>query len=67
MTGIGTDSSGNVYVSEGTQIVEYSNSGAFISSIGGYGTGDGQFSSTSGLAVDSLGNIFVGDVNTDSL
>jgi len=62
-TGIGVDTLGNVYVANyaDDSVQKYSNSGTLISSIGGFGTGNGQFENPTGIALDPSGNLFVVD------
>src|SRR5439155_167049 len=65
-TAVTVASSGDVYVLE-----RYSNSvnrvqrfdalGNYVTSWGAYGTGNGQFVHPKGIAVDSLGNVYVAD------
>ena len=62
------DASGNVYVSEphpfsdgNDRIQKFSPAGELLATWGGSGSGNGQFSQPTGLAVDSRGNIFVVD------
>jgi tripartite motif-containing protein 71 len=62
------DASGNVYVSEphpfsdgNDRIQKFSPAGELLATWGGSGTGPGQFSQPTGLAVDSKGNVFVVD------
>src|SRR6185503_20093007 len=63
---ITTDSSGNVYATDGavesaTNVVKkFNSSGVFQFGFGTSGAG-GLFQSAAGIAVDSLGNIYVAD------
>lgn len=67
--GIAVDPAGNVYVSDiGTtgsypfqRIQKFTSSGVFITKWGSFGTGNGQFRKPYGLAVDDLGNVYVGE------
>ena len=45
------------------RIQKFSNTGSFIRKWGSFGTGDGQFDSPEGIAVDKSGNVFVSDGN----
>lgn len=66
---IAADAQGNVYVGDcaavdtgsGDRIQKFSPAGAFLSKWGSTGTGDGQFSCPTGLAVDPGGNVLVTD------
>src|SRR5262245_52851239 len=60
-TGVATDSSGNLYVTEafGNRFVKYSSTGTQLMAVGGPGTGQSQFNSPNGIAVESGGAIFV--------
>jgi sugar lactone lactonase YvrE len=65
-TGIGTDSSDNVYVTDGgspeTAVQKFTTNGTFITSWGSTGLGaDGQFISPGGVGVDSSDNVYVSD------
>jgi tripartite motif-containing protein 71 len=62
------DASGNVYVSEphpfsdgNDRIQKFSPAGEPLATWGGSGSGEGQFSQPTGLAVDGKGNVFVVD------
>jgi DNA-binding beta-propeller fold protein YncE len=66
------DAEGNVFGSDGgrlffqtgtanNRIEEFTNTGVFITTIGGFGPNNGQFSFPFGLAVDRSGNLFVVD------
>jgi sugar lactone lactonase YvrE len=69
--GIGVDSSGNVYVADqnNSTIRKISPAGlvsTFAGSVRGYADGNGtsaSFNSPTGIAVDSAGNVYVGDSN----
>ena len=53
--GVATDSSGNLYVVEsfGNRLVKYSPTGAQLMAVGTPGTGQLQFNSPNGVAVES--------------
>ena len=62
--------SGDVYVLEngygaGTnatnEVSRYDSLGNFLGAWGAYGTGNGQFKAPEGIAVDSVGNVYVAD------
>jgi tripartite motif-containing protein 71 len=68
------DAGGNVYVSEphpfsdgNDRIQKFSPSGALLATWGGSGTGPGQFSNPTGLAVDLKGDVFVVDWNNNRI
>jgi tripartite motif-containing protein 71 len=63
--GITVDSSGNVYVVDVT--IKYNSSGNVLLTIGGNGSGIGQFNHPSGVAIDSLGNVYVADVGNSNI
>ncbi len=50
-----------VWVSDTTRIEEFDNAGVYQSKFGSAGSGNGQFGTASGLAVDTGGNIYVLD------
>ncbi|MES2416528.1 MAG: 6-bladed beta-propeller [Patescibacteria group bacterium] len=65
-THIATDSNGDIYVSEGYnnfRVQKFNSSGAFIFKINASGSGNGQFDTPAGIAIDSANNFFVVDVN----
>jgi streptogramin lyase len=62
-TGVAADSSGNIWVAnDGNHTVaKYNSSGHWISTFGGFGTGNGQFEHPMGIAVDASGDVWVAD------
>src|SRR5215207_7720934 len=63
---VGTlDNNNNVYIADigspGTAVQVFTINGTFIRSWGSDGLGDGQFINPAGIAVDSSGNVYVGD------
>ncbi len=66
VSGIGVDSSGNVYaVDSGNishlRVEKFDSGGNYLAQFGSYGSSDGQFLNIRGLAVDSGNNIYVAD------
>ncbi|MCQ1539515.1 protein kinase [Methanocalculus taiwanensis] len=70
LTSIAVDATGNIYVAEagGTdlyssnhRIQKFTSIGTFISKWGSKGSGDGQFYFPRSIAVDAVGNVYVGD------
>ena len=57
------DSAGNVYVTDSNnyRIQKFTSTGTFITKWGAFGTGDGQFSSPQGIAVNSADNVYGAD------
>jgi len=60
---VGIDTMGNVYVADTNnyRIQKFSEDGVYITSWGGYGTGDGFFGSPYSVALDSADNVYVVD------
>jgi DNA-binding beta-propeller fold protein YncE len=64
---VAVTSTGNVWVAEGafgnksSRLQEFSGEGVFIKQVGKEGVGNGEFSVPKGLAIDSLGNLWVAD------
>lgn len=62
VSGLAIDSNGYIYATTGNQSInKYASDGTFLAQWGEYGTGDGQFSSTTNIAVDSNSNVYVVD------
>jgi sugar lactone lactonase YvrE len=62
-TGIATDASNNVFVTNKSQdvIQEFDASGAFVRQFGGTGSGNGKLQNPSAVAVAPSGNVYVAD------
>jgi DNA-binding beta-propeller fold protein YncE len=58
-----------VYVadSDNNRIQKFSSDGTFITAWGSEGTGNGQFSSPYGIAIDSAGNVYVSEEGNDRI
>ncbi len=63
---IALDSEGNVYVAdvENRRIQKFTSDGMFLTKWGTEGSGQGQFIYPQGIAVDSMGNVYVADVGS---
>ena len=60
--GIAIDRDNNVYIGDGySHIQKFDANGRLISKWGGYGSGDGQFIRSRGIAIDNSGNVYVVD------
>lgn len=68
--GVAVDGAGNIYVIEygentgnGHRVQKFDVNGDFVFKFGKNGSGDGEFSFPSGIAVDGLGNIYIVEFN----
>src|SRR6478609_781928 len=72
-SGIDVDSSDNVYItnsntgSGSNPVQKFTNNGTFITTWGYEGSGNGQFISPSGIAVDSSDNVYVSDLDDNNV
>jgi DNA-binding beta-propeller fold protein YncE len=66
-TGVGVDSSGNVWVSDygNFRIDKFSSTGAFIADYGSYGSGQGQYNQPQGITIDSSNHVYIADEGND--
>jgi uncharacterized protein (TIGR03663 family) len=66
---LAVDHEGHLFASDpdASRIIEFSTSGEFIRTWGEYGSGTAQFGSTSGIAVDSQGRVWVSDTANNRL
>jgi DNA-binding beta-propeller fold protein YncE len=63
-TDVAWDAAGNIYVADGysnARVAKFDKDGKFIKSWGSRGTGQGQFNTLLGIAVDKQGNVYVAD------
>jgi tripartite motif-containing protein 71 len=68
ITGVTLDGQGNLYLAEFDDdlIYKYSSSGSLLAQWGGHGSGPGQLEGPDKLAFDSLGNVYVTEVGSQS-
>ncbi len=63
-TDIAWDSNDNMFISDGygnSRFVKIDKNGNWLKAVGTHGSGDNQFSTPHGIAVDAQGNVYVGD------
>jgi DNA-binding beta-propeller fold protein YncE len=62
---IAIDSLGNVYLpdKDGSTVLKFDGNGNFITKWGSNGTGDGQFKTPHGVAIDPKNKVFVTDMD----
>ena len=67
MNGIAVDGSGNVSVTNNAGVAKFDNDGNFLMAWGSPGSGDGQFETATGIAIDAAGDVFVIDLGNDRI
>ena len=63
-TDVAWDAAGNIFVSDGygnSRVAKFDRNGKFITTWGSRGTAPGQFNLLHSIAVDAVGNVYVGD------
>jgi len=64
---VAVDSLGNVYVADNTHIQKFDSQGKFLTKWGTQGTGDGQFTLTSAIAIDSQNHVYVVSIGNNNV
>ncbi len=69
--GVALDQSGNMYVLDGNYVKKFNSSGAYMTTFGGPGSGNGQLNvadaTIAGITTDSSGNVYVADVGNNRI
>jgi hypothetical protein len=63
-TDVAWDAQGNIFISDGygnSRVAKFDKNGVFVKTWGSTGTGPSQFNTLHSIAVDSQGNVYVGD------
>jgi hypothetical protein len=63
-TDVAWDSAGNIFVSDGygnSRIAKFDKNGKFVATWGSRGTGQGEFNTPHGIAIDAQNNVYVAD------
>jgi hypothetical protein len=63
-TDVAWDAQGNIFVADGlgnARVAKFTRDGVFVKSWGSRGSGDNQFHTSRGIAVDAAGNVYVAD------
>jgi hypothetical protein len=65
------DAAGNIFVADGmgsnARVAKFDKEGKFVKSWGSKGTGNGEFASVHGIAVDLQGNVYVADAGNERI
>jgi tripartite motif-containing protein 71 len=64
---VAVDSLGNVYVADNTHVQKFDSQGKFLTKWGTQGTGDGQFTLTSAIAIDSQNHVYVASIGNNNV
>ena len=64
---VAADSLGNVYVADNTHVQKFDSQGKFLTKWGTQGTGDGQFTLTSAIAIDSQNHVYVASIGNNDV
>ncbi len=62
-----TDSQGNYYIINGTQIFKYDPNGNILLFWGGAGTGNGQFNAPYAICTDDADNVYIADTSNNNI
>lgn len=65
-TDVAWDTDGNIYIADGfgnSRVAKFDKNGKFVKSWGSRGSGDGQFSTVHGIAIDAKNNVYVADAD----
>jgi sugar lactone lactonase YvrE len=63
----GTDATGVINTTTNNHVYKFNSNGVLVAQWGSYGTGNGQFNSPRGIAVDLFGHVYVADENNNRI
>lgn len=70
-TDVAWNTAGDIYVADGygnnARVAKFDKNGKFIKSWGSKGSGQGQFNSVRGIAIDAQGNVYVADAGNNRI